>query len=79
MKFGAMETKPNQVPKQAKLFGEIRDNRSWVEPSVWAVRMLTALERGVKEKVLATKCTLCRARVFSLVTAFATVCQSSER
>jgi RNA-directed DNA polymerase len=43
-----METKPNQVPKQAKLFGEIQERWLWVEPSVWTERMLTALERGVK-------------------------------
>jgi RNA-directed DNA polymerase len=43
-----MEAKPNPVPKQAKLFGEIYDRWSWVEPSVWTERMLTALERGVK-------------------------------
>jgi RNA-directed DNA polymerase len=48
VKFGKAETTPNQVPKQAKLFGEIRDRWSWVEPSVWTERMLTALERGVK-------------------------------
>ena len=63
MKFREMEAKPNPVPKQAKLFGEIYDRWSWVEPSVWTERMLTALERGVKEEVLVTKCTLYRARV----------------
>jgi len=48
VKFREMEAKPNPVPKQAKLFGEIYDRWSWVEPSVWTERMLTALERGVK-------------------------------
>lgn len=48
MKFREMETKPSPVPKQTKLFGEIYDRWSWVEPSVWTERMLTALERGVK-------------------------------
>ena len=51
MKFRETETKPNQVPKQAKLFGEIRERWLWVEPSVWTERMLTA------------KCILCRAGV----------------
>jgi RNA-directed DNA polymerase len=46
--FGETEKTPNPVPKQAKLFGEIYDRWSWVEPSVWTERMLTALERGVK-------------------------------
>ena len=32
----------------AKQAGEIRDRWSWVEPSVWTDRMLTALENGVK-------------------------------
>ena len=48
MKFGETEPKLSKVPKQAKLFGEIYDRWSWVEPSVWTERMLTALERGVK-------------------------------
>ena len=73
MKFWETETKPNQVSKQAKLFGEIRDRWSWVEPSVWTERMLTALERGVTNAFFAEQ------RLFSLVTADASACQSSKR
>lgn len=36
------------VPARAKQAGEIRGRWSWVEPSVWTERMLTALESGVK-------------------------------
>jgi RNA-directed DNA polymerase len=36
------------VPARAKQAGEIRGRWSWVEPSVWTERMLTALEVGVK-------------------------------
>lgn len=42
------ETTPVAVPAEAKQAGEIRDRWSWVEPSVWTPRMLTALEQGVK-------------------------------
>src|SRR5882672_7140091 len=41
------EEKPATVP-QAKQVGETQDRWSWVEPSVWTARMLTALEQGVK-------------------------------
>ena len=41
------EKKPAIVP-QAKQAGETQDRWSWVEPSVWTARMLTALEQGVK-------------------------------
>ena len=36
------------VPQAAKQVGELHDRWSWVEPSVWTQRMLTALETGVK-------------------------------
>jgi len=36
------------VPERANQAEEIRDSWSWVEPSVWTERMLTALEEGVK-------------------------------
>jgi len=36
------------VPEMAKQAGETQDRWSWVEPSVWTERMLTALEKGVK-------------------------------
>lgn len=42
------ETEPVAVPAEAKQTGEILDRWSWVEPSVWTPRMLTALEQGVK-------------------------------
>lgn len=42
------EAKPVGVPAQAKHAGETCDRWSWVEPSVWTARMLTALDRGVK-------------------------------
>jgi RNA-directed DNA polymerase len=42
------EEQPTPVPREAKPAGEIRDRWSWVEPSVWTERMLTALENGVR-------------------------------
>jgi len=42
------EAKPAAVPAEAKQAGEIDDRWSWVEPSVWTPRMLTALKQGVK-------------------------------
>jgi len=39
---------PTTVPNEARRAGDIRDRWSWVEPSVWTERMLTALENGVK-------------------------------
>jgi len=36
------------VPEGAKQAGDIRGRWSWVEPSAWTERMLTALEDGVK-------------------------------
>lgn len=44
----AKETAPAKVPAKAKQAGETNDRWSWVEPSVWTPRMLTALENGVK-------------------------------
>ncbi len=43
-----MEEAPAAVSVRTKQAGEIRDRWSWVEPSVWTERMLTALEVGVK-------------------------------
>jgi len=40
--------KPMVVSQSAKQVGEIHGDWSWVEPSVWTERMLTALETGVK-------------------------------
>jgi RNA-directed DNA polymerase len=42
------EEAPAIVPEKAKQAGETRDRWSWVEPSVWTPRMLTALADGVK-------------------------------
>ena len=42
------EAGPATVPEKAKQAGETLDRWSWVEPSVWTPRMLTALEDGVK-------------------------------
>ncbi len=42
------EVEPAEVPEKAKQVGKIRGRWSWVEPSVWTERMLTALEVGVK-------------------------------
>lgn len=42
------ERKPASVPPGAKQAGDIRARWSWVEPTVWTDRMLTALEQGVK-------------------------------
>lgn len=42
------EERPAEVPGRAKQAGEIRDRWSWVEPTVWTERMLTALEVGVQ-------------------------------
>lgn len=41
------EERPATVPL-AQQAGEIRSRWRWVKPSVWTVRMLTALEQGVK-------------------------------
>jgi hypothetical protein len=43
-----MEAKPAAVPEAANQAGEVRDRWSWVEPTAWTQRMLTALEYGVK-------------------------------
>jgi RNA-directed DNA polymerase len=44
----SMEDRPVAVPDRARRTGEAPDLRSWVEPTVWTERMLTALEQGVK-------------------------------
>ncbi len=48
MKDRRQEAQPAGVPDRAKQAGDIRDRWSWVEPSAWTDRMLTALEDGVK-------------------------------
>ena len=42
------EEQPEAVPERAIRAGEILLRWSWVEPTVWTERMLTALEQGVK-------------------------------
>src|SRR5215213_2010168 len=42
------EKTPAEVPFGASLAGETRGRWSWVEPSVWSERMLTALDKGVQ-------------------------------
>lgn len=39
---------PDAVPARATRDGELQRRWSWVEPTVWTERMLTALEEGVK-------------------------------
>ena len=48
MKDRQAETIPALVPARARQAGEAQVGWSWVEPSVWTERMLTALEVGVK-------------------------------
>jgi RNA-directed DNA polymerase len=48
MRDSRTETEPAGVPVGATQAGEIQGRWSWVEPSVWTERMLTALETGVK-------------------------------
>ena len=43
-----LEHKPVAVPERDIRDGEILARWIWVEPTVWTVRMLTALETGVK-------------------------------
>ena len=42
------EITPAAVPERARRAGEATDRWTWVEPTVWTERMLTALEQGVK-------------------------------
>ena len=48
MKSDESEEAPATVPARAKQAGEAQGRWSWVEPSVWTERMLTALEVGVR-------------------------------
>lgn len=48
MRNSRAEAEPAGVPVGAKQAGETQGRWSWVEPSVWTERMLTALEEGVK-------------------------------
>ena len=43
-----MENKPGAVPERDICDGEIVVRWIWVEPTVWTLRMLMALESGVK-------------------------------
>src|SRR5271157_1162079 len=42
------EEQPEAVSEKARRAGEILRRWCWVEPLVWTMRMLTALEQGVK-------------------------------
>lgn len=42
------EGQPAAVTERSKQAGDIRERWSWVEPTAWTERMLTALEAGVK-------------------------------
>ena len=48
MKSGKKDTQLILVPFAAKQVRQIRELSSWVEPSIWTIRMLTALLNGVK-------------------------------
>jgi RNA-directed DNA polymerase len=48
VKTSRREAAPVTVSAATKQTGETTDRWSWVEPSVWTPRMLTALEEGVK-------------------------------
>ena len=48
MRDSQSESEPAEVPVWAKQAGDAQGIWSWVEPSVWTERMLTALEVGVK-------------------------------
>jgi hypothetical protein len=42
------EHTPEAVSARTRRAGEAPDRWSWVEPTVWTERMLTALDQGVK-------------------------------
>jgi|SRR5882757_3887586 len=48
MRDSQTEAEPAGVPEKAKQAGDVQAKWSWVEPSVWTERMLTALDEGVK-------------------------------
>jgi hypothetical protein len=48
VKIRQADETPVTVSEEARRTGDIRGRWSWVEPSVWTDRMLTALEQGVK-------------------------------
>ncbi len=48
MRDSQSEAEPAGVPEKAKQAGDVQEKWSWVEPSVWTERMLTALDEGVK-------------------------------
>ena len=82
-----MEEQPSSVPAMSgtKQEGDIRARWTRIEPSVWTIRMLTALERGVKEGVRFSWRDNCwpddifaKAGLFSLETARALVVQPPQ-
>jgi hypothetical protein len=70
------EQAPAGLPSGAKQAGETRTRWSWVEPSVWSERMLTALEEGVKGGKNAF---FAEQGLFSFAAAHARIRQSSRR
>ena len=48
MTTGKMDRNLIQVPMSAKQVRQIQELCTWVEPSIWTLRMLTALLNGVK-------------------------------
>ena len=77
MKSKQAEVNRASVPERAKQAGEVQGRWSWVEPSVWSERMLTALENGVKGGK--SNAYFAELGLFSYVTAYAQVRQSSPR
>jgi hypothetical protein len=71
------EADPAGVPVRAKQAGEIQGRWSWVEPSVWTERMLTALEVGVKGGKW--NAFFAEQGLFSFTTAYVQARQSSRR
>ena len=68
------EEQPEAVPARAIRAGEILLRWGWVEPLVWTMRMLTALEQGAKGDQL-----FAERGLYSLKTAHELACQSSLR
>ena len=56
-----MEEQLTKVSAMTKQVREIPDRWSWIEPSIWTDRMLSALDRGVKSQV--SECLFSRVRV----------------
>ena len=80
MEAGKMEKQLILVPLAAKQVREIRDLESWVEPSIWTIRMLAALVTGVKGgRWHRPNAYFGELGLFSLTTARDAACQSARR